>query len=94
MGWFSLVFAIVWIRCFASCIIECARVVSLKHCFSLGKELWGLPSGAFNDVMLSLQQFYFSKPFLQLFVRELTRLDYTHVLCVGTPRYCHGHPPC
>lgn len=39
---------------------------------------------------LTHQQFYFSDSSLQFLVDELTRLEFTRVLCVGAPRYAYG----
>lgn len=42
--------------------------------------------------MIFLQQFYFSDSSLQLLCSELKRLNFSRVLCVGTPRFvCHQY---
>ena len=39
------------------------------------------------EILPFLQQFYFSDSSLQFLCSELKRLNFSHVLCVGTPRF-------
>ena len=41
----------------------------------------------YYNIFFYLQQFYFSESSLHLLCSELRRLKFSHVLCIGTPRF-------